>query len=75
MAGICGKREATEKRLHDLGDRDYIYAGRGGVLTVETVAYRQFPDLDIDRFADCLADRLFSLEDAVQDYLSMAERA
>ena len=59
-----------EERLRDLGDRDYIYAGRGGVLTVESIAYRQFPDIDIERFADCLADRLFRLEDAVRDYLA-----
>ena len=64
---------SIEKRLRDLGDRDYIFGGRGGVLTVETIAYRQFPDINVDLFAGCLADRLFDQESAVQDYLAALE--
>ena len=66
------ERDAIEKRLRDIHDRDYIYS-KGGVVTVETLAYQQFPDILIDLFADCLADRLFDQESAVQDYLAVLE--
>lgn len=56
-------------RIIQVLEQGLIYP-RAGCIVIESIAYERFPDIDVDRLADCLADALFDHTAAVAAYLS-----
>ena len=65
--------EAIRKQLEELWDRGWLY-GRAGSVVIQTIAYRTYPGINIDRLANCLTDNLMDWNAAIADYLKMSEQ-
>lgn len=66
-------RTATIRpQLEELWDRGWLDA-RAGSVVIQTIAYREYSRIDIDRLANCLADNLMDWNAAIADYLEVAE--
>ena len=59
--------------MEELWDRGWLDA-RAGSVVIQTIAYREYPGVDIDRLAYCLRDNLMDWNAAIADYLKMSEQ-
>ena len=63
--GKQSRIEAIRKQLEELWDRGWLYGRAGAAIqtvVIQTIAYREYPGIDIDRLAYCLARQPYGLE-------------
>ena len=60
----------TRDILESIQDRHMIFP-RGGHIEVETLLARQYPDVNVGRLCDLLADFLFDWDAAITSYMEI----